>query len=75
MSHYKVFEIMEQKQRGTIDDTFFRRFLVPIVISILVIVGIFVIIAAPPGTSVPWNSQSSIFGNGVNNAMNGGRRR
>jgi len=62
------------KQRGVIDDTFFRRFLVPIVISILVIAGIFVIIAAPPGTAVPWKSQSSIFGNTVNNAMNGGRR-
>lgn len=62
------------KQRGTIDDTFFRRFLVPIVISILVIAGIFVIIAAPPGTDVSWKSQSSVFGNAVNNAMNGGRR-
>jgi hypothetical protein len=66
---------MERKQRssGIIDDTFFRRFFVPLIISILVIAGIFVIIAAPPGTAVSWKSQSSLFGNAAN-AMNGGRR-
>jgi hypothetical protein len=57
--------------RKEIDDTYFRRFFVPLVISILVIVGIFVIIAAQPGTALEWNTTSSIFGN----TMNGGMRR
>lgn len=56
-----------------IDDTYFRRFFVPLVISILVIVGVFVIIAAQPGTAVEWKKTSSVFGSAVN-AMNGGMR-
>ena len=59
-----------QKEKG-IDDTYFRRFFVPLVISILVIAGVFVIIAAQPGTAVDWNKTSSVFGNN----MNGGMRR
>jgi hypothetical protein len=54
------------QQHKTIDDTYFRRFFVPIVISLLVIAGVFVIIAAPPGTPVNW---------AVNNNMIGGMRR
>ncbi len=61
-------ELMDK--RKNIDDTYFRRFFVPLVISILVIAGVFVIIAAQPGTAVDWNKTSSVFGN-----MNGGMRR
>lgn len=60
--------------RKTIDDTYFRRFFVPLVISFLVIAGVFVIVTATPGTPVDWKGSSSIFGNAVNN-MNGGMRR
>lgn len=59
------------EKRNDIDDTYFRRFFVPLVISILVIAGIFVVIAAAPGTNVEWNKTSSVFGN----AMKGGMRR
>ena len=59
------------KTRKEIDDTYFRRFLVPLVISILVIAGIFVIIASQPGTAVEWNKTSSAFGD----TMKGGMRR
>lgn len=55
------------QQHKTIDDTYFRRFFVPIVISLLVIAGIFVIIAATPGTPVNWVAN--------NNNMTGGMRR
>ncbi len=57
-----------------IDDTYFRRFFVPLIISILVIAGAFVIIAAQPGTAVEWNKTSSVFGSAAQ-AMNGGMRR
>lgn len=65
---------MDTNQRKTIDDTYFRRFFVPIVISILVIAGVFVIIAVPPGTAVNWKSASSALENAANN-MTGGMRR
>jgi hypothetical protein len=66
------------KSGKEIDDTYFRRFFVPLVISVLVIAGIFVIIAAQPGTAVEWNKASSVFGNNMNGGMRrlfgGGRR-
>lgn len=63
--------------RKDIDDTYFRRFLVPLVISILVIAGVFVVIAAQPGTAVEWNKTVSALGNNMNGGMRrllGGRR-
>jgi hypothetical protein len=65
---------MDINQRKNIDDTYFRRFFVPIVISLLVIAGIFVIIAAPPGTPVNWKSTNSVFENAANNMVGGMRR-
>ena len=62
---------MDIADKRQIDDTYFRRFLVPLVISLLVIVGVFVIIAAQPGTAVEWNKTQTVLGN----AMNGGMRR
>lgn len=62
------------QQRKPIDDTYFRRFFVPLVISILVIVGVFVIVTTTPGTPVAWKPSSTIFDNVVQN-MNGGMRR
>lgn len=63
--------------RKDIDDTYFRRFLVPLVISILVIVGAFVVIAAQPGTAVDWNKTSTAFGDNMKGGVRrllGGRR-
>ena len=65
---------MNASQRKTIDDTYFRRFFVPLVISVLVIAGVFVIVTASPGTPVAWKTSSSIFGD-IGNNMNGGMRR
>jgi hypothetical protein len=65
---------MNTNSKKTIDDTYFRRFFVPLVISFLVIAGVFVVVTATPGTPVAWNTSPSVFGNIVNN-MNGGMRR
>jgi hypothetical protein len=54
-----------------VDDTYFRRLFVPLVISLLVIAGIFVIIAAKPGTAVEWSKTQTV----LENVMNGGMRR
>ena len=45
-----------------ISDVYFRRLVIPIIITILIMCGIAVIIATPPGTPVTWNSYSSVFG-------------
>jgi hypothetical protein len=45
-----------------VKDTYFRRFLVPMIVTLLIICGIVVIIATPPGTPVAWNTFSSAFG-------------
>ncbi len=65
---------MNSIQKKSIDDTYFRRFFVPLVISVLVIAGVFVVVTAVPGTPVNWNNAPSVFGNVANN-MNGGMRR
>jgi hypothetical protein len=45
-----------------VKDVYFRRFLVPIIISILVFALIAVILTTPPGTPVEWNTFSSVMG-------------
>lgn len=45
-----------------IKDTYFRRFLVPIIISLLIFAAIAVVIATPSGTKVNWESFSSVLG-------------
>lgn len=46
-----------------IKDVYFRRFIMPIVISLLVLCGAVVIIATPPGTPAQWDTFGSAFGN------------
>ena len=53
-----------------ISDVYFRRFLVPIVVSVLVMFAIAVIIATPPGTPAKWDSFSTAFG-GISNQIAG----
>jgi hypothetical protein len=48
-----------------INDTYFRRFLVPIVISVLVLCAAAVIISTPPGTPLAWNTANTAMGNAV----------
>lgn len=64
-----------EKENKQIDDTYFRRFFVPLVISILIIAGIFVIIAATPGTpAVLENELNNMFGGGLRRLVGGGGR-
>jgi hypothetical protein len=57
-----------------ISDVYFRRLVIPIIITILIMCGIAVIIATPPGTPVKWDTFSSAFG-GVSNQIAGAFRR
>ncbi len=41
-----------------LNDTYFRRLLIPLVITILVLAGFAVIILAAPGTAAPWPTSS-----------------
>jgi hypothetical protein len=54
-----------------IKDVYFRRFVVPIVITLLILLGIAVIIATPPGSTVDWAAMSSVFGNVNKNQLTG----
>lgn len=46
-----------------IEDTYFRRFFVPIVVSILILCGVAAVIVVPPGTPVQWDTYSTALGN------------
>ena len=59
-------------EKREISDAYFRRFFIPIVITILVMCGVAVIIATPPGTPVKWDTLSTAFG-GVSNQIAGFR--
>ena len=48
-----------------IKDTYFRRFIMPIIISLLVLCGAFVIVITPPGTPAKWDSFGTAFGKAV----------
>jgi hypothetical protein len=54
-----------------IKDTYFRRFIVPIVISVVVLLGIVVIIITPPGTPPQWDTFAKAL---TRSAQLGGRR-
>jgi hypothetical protein len=45
-----------------IQDTYFRRFFVPIVVSILILCGVAAVVAVPPGTNVDWPTSSTALG-------------
>jgi len=44
-----------------VKDVYFRRFVIPIVITILLLCGVAVIIATPPGTPVNWATFNSVM--------------
>jgi len=59
-----------------IKDVYFRRFFVPLIISLLILFGIVVIISTPPGTGVKWDTFSTAFSDTAKTvAKVGGRRR
>ena len=45
-----------------VKDVYFRRFIVPIVITILLLCGAAVVIATPPGTPVAWSTFNTVMG-------------
>lgn len=55
--------------KGKIQDTYFRRVFVPVILAILVLAGIAVILYATPGAN------SDLSGGGLVNNLVGGRRR
>jgi len=57
-----------------IKDVYFRRFFVPVIITLLVLAGIAVILGTPPGTPVNWSTFGTAMGDGVNTLMGGFRR-
>lgn len=52
-----------------IKDVYFRRFLVPIVIALLILAGAACIIADSPGAKPEFNTYSSVFGVQVAGAL------
>jgi hypothetical protein len=44
-----------------IKDTYFTRFFVPVVISILVFFLVFAIVSTPSGTSIKWDTFTTAF--------------
>jgi len=44
-----------------VKDVYFRRFVVPIVITILLLCGAAVVIATPPGTPVAWSTFNTVM--------------
>ena len=40
-------------------DTYFRRFFVPLIITLLVLCGVAVLLATPPGAPVRWDTFAS----------------
>lgn len=59
-----------------IKDVYFRRFFVPLIVSILILCGILVIISTPPGTGIKWEGFANAFGDTAKAvAKVGGRRR
>jgi hypothetical protein len=49
-----------------LQDTYFRRFFVPIVISILVLCGVIVVVAVPLSTPLNWATSKTVLdGNGM----------
>ena len=59
------------KMDPEIKDTYFRKFIVPIVISLVVICGIVVILVTPPGTPPQWDTFAKALTRPI---ASGGRR-
>jgi hypothetical protein len=52
-----------------INDVYFRRFLVPITITLLLLIGMAVIIATPPGTPIKWLTFNTVSGGQIAGAL------
>ena len=52
-----------------IKDVYFRRFLVPIVIALLILAGVACIVADSPGAKPEWETYGTVFGAQVAGAL------
>jgi hypothetical protein len=52
-----------------IKDVYFRRFLVPIVISILILAAVVCVVTDTPGTAASWNASATVFGAQLGGAL------
>lgn len=52
-----------------IKDVYFRRFLVPIVISILILAAVVCVVTDTPGTAASWNTGATVFGAQLGGAL------
>jgi hypothetical protein len=50
-----------------LSDVYFRRFVIPIVLTILFLCGAAVVLVTPPGSSVKWDSFETVFQTVKNN--------
>ena len=50
-----------QTQEPEINDIYFQRFFVPVIITILILCGVIVLVVTPSGTPAPWNTFSTVF--------------
>jgi hypothetical protein len=53
-----------------IQDTYFTRFFIPVIVSILIFFLVFAIVSTPSGTNIKWDTFTTAF----QNAKVGGRR-
>lgn len=60
---------MDNENSVEIKDTYFRRFLVPIVIALLILAGIACIVTDSPGIKPEWNTYGTVFGAQVAGAL------
>ena len=58
-----------------IKDVYFRRFLVPLVIALLIIAGIACIVADVPGAKPDWGTYPTVFGAQVAGALFSAKRK
>ena len=61
---------MPSSKDPEIKDVYFRRFVIPIVLTMLVLLGAAVIIVTPPGSAVKWDSFKTVFGAPVASNLN-----
>ena len=52
-----------------INDVYFRKFLIPLSLTIVVFLGAVAMIATPPGTPLKWDTFSSALGSSVGQAV------
>ena len=48
-----------------INDVYFRKFLIPLLLTIVALLGAAAMIATPPGTPLKWDTFSSALGSSV----------